>query len=163
LEGLIRVEKDTSPQGFTIFLFSGHRYTYLCFHICLNMDSKRQRDNPQGEPTNSVLSGINSSRRSARKAVFLPIWLRNEEQRPIWEEETEAQVVSRYGAGLSCRHFVQAQNVVIVLRRDNGQRAKARVTHVRYDPDGKRQVGIEFIDKDNFWDLDWGSAKPVES
>ena len=127
------------------------------------MDSNRQRNNPEGEPTNSVPSSIHSSRRSSRKAVFLPIWLRHDEKRPIWEEETETQVVSRYGARLSCRHFVQADSIVIVLRRDNGQRAKARVTHVRYDPDGKREVGIEFIDKDNFWDLDWDSSRPVEA
>jgi hypothetical protein len=122
----------------------------------------RQRDDPPTGPARKALSGVHS-RRSLRKAAFLPIWLRNEGQRPIWEEETETHVVSRYGAGLYCQHFVQPENMVIILRRDNGRRANARVTYVRYDPDGKRELGIEFIDKDNFWDLDWNSSDQVEA
>jgi hypothetical protein len=43
----------------------------------------------------------------SREAIFLPIWLLNDERRPIREEETETQGVSRCGAGLSCRRFVE--------------------------------------------------------
>jgi Protein of unknown function (DUF2934) len=72
-------------------------------------------------------------------------------------------VVSRYGAGLRCRHSIQAGNIVVILRRDNGRRVIARVTYVRYDPHGKRELGIEFIDGDNFWDLDWNPSGPVKA
>jgi hypothetical protein len=37
------------------------------------------------------------------------------------------------------------------------------VRYSRYNPDGKRELGIEFIDNDNFWDLDWNSSEPVDS
>jgi hypothetical protein len=89
--------------------------------------------------------------------------LRNEELGPVWEEETETQIVSRCGAGLRCRHLVSAESIVVVIRRDTGLRAKARVRYSRYNPDGKRELGIEFIDNDNFWGLDWNSSEPIDS
>jgi hypothetical protein len=89
--------------------------------------------------------------------------LRNEELGPVWEEETETQIVSRCGAGLRCRHLVSAESIVVVVRRDTGRRAKARVRYSRYNPDGKRELGIEFIDNDNFWGLDWNSSEPIDS
>ena len=106
-----------------------------------------------------ALRGV-QCRRSNRKATAIPIWLRNEELGPVWEEETETQIVSRCGAGLSCRHLASADSVVVIVRRDTGRRAKARVRYSRYNPDGKRELGVEFIDHDNFWGLDWTSSEP---
>ena len=110
-----------------------------------------------------VIPGIECARRSNRKTTSFPIWLRNEGLGPVWEEETETQIVSRRGAGLRCRHLVSAETIVVIVRRDTGQRAKARVRYSRYNPDGKRELGIEFIDNDNFWDLDWNSSEPIDS
>jgi len=110
-----------------------------------------------------VIPGIQSRRRSNRKTMSVPIWLRNEELGPVWEEETETQIVSRCGAGLSCRHLVSGESIVVIVRRDTGQRAKARVRYSRYNPDGKRELGIEFIDNNNFWGLDWNSSEPIDS
>jgi general secretion pathway protein A len=112
-----------------------------------------------GDSTNRMQLGIQRLRRSLRKTASFPVWLRNEKLGPMWEEETETQNVSRYGAGLRCRHFVQAENLLVVVRRDNGRRASARVRYSRSSPDGERQLGIEFIDNDNFWGLDWDSSE----
>ena len=127
------------------------------------MDLNRQRDDPMSKPPYGVIPGIQCPRRSNRKTTSFPIWLRNEELGPVWEEETETQIVSRCGAGLRCRHLVSAESIVVVIRRDTGLRAKARVRYSRYNPDGKRELGIEFIDNDNFWGLDWNSSEPIDS
>ena len=127
------------------------------------MDLNRQREDPMSERPYGVIPGIQRPRRSNRKAASFPIWLRNEEMGPVWEEETETQIVSRCGAGLRCRHLVSAESIVVVVRRETGRRAKARVRYSRYNPDGKRELGIEFIDNDNFWDLDWNSSEPIDS
>ena len=110
-----------------------------------------------------VMPGIQCSRRSNRRTTSFPIWLRNEELGAIWEEETETQTVSRFGAGLRCRHLVSAESIVVIVHRDTGRRAKARVKYSRYNPEGKRELGIEFIDNDNFWGLEWISSEPIDS
>src|SRR6202790_5829065 len=109
------------------------------------------------------IPGIQCPRRSDRKATFFPIWLRNEELGPVWEEETETQMVSRCGAGLRCRHLVSAESLVVIVRQDTGRRAKARVRYSRFNPDGKRELGIDFIANENFWGLTWNSSEPVDS
>jgi hypothetical protein len=127
------------------------------------MDSNRQRDDPMSKPPSGVIPGIQCPRRSNRKTTSFPIWLRHEEPGPVWEEETETETVSRCGAGLRCRHLVSAQSLVVIVRRDTGRRAKARVRYSRYNPAGKRELGIEFIDNDNFWGFDWNSPEPIDS
>ena len=127
------------------------------------MDLNRQRDDPMSKPQYGVIPGIQYPRRSNRKTTSFPIWLRNEELGPVWEEETETQIVSRCGAGLRCHHLVSAESIVVIVRRDTGLRAKARVRYSRYNPDGIRELGIEFIDNDNFWGLDWNSSEPIDS
>jgi hypothetical protein len=37
------------------------------------------------------------------------------------------------------------------------------VRYSRFNPDGKRELGIEFITNDNFWGLDWNSSEPIDS
>jgi hypothetical protein len=115
-------------------------------------------DSPSG-----VMPGVLCPRRSNRKATIIPIWLRNEEHRPMWEEETETLIVSRCGAGVRCRHLASSESIVVIVRRDTGKRAKARVRYSRYNPDGKRELGVEFIGIDNFWGLDWNSSEPRDS
>ena len=110
-----------------------------------------------------MLPGIQCPRRSPRRAASLPVRLRNEELGPIWEEEAEIDVLSRYGAGLRCRHFVEPERILVIVRKDNWRRVKARVRYCRYNPDGEREVGVEFISIDNFWGLDWNYSEPVES
>ena len=94
-----------------------------------------------------------SLRRSARVPATLPIWLRREDPGKSWEEETWTSTVSEHGAGLVCRHLVEPGSTLVLCRRGPGDRARARVVYCRYDSDGRRQIGVEFIDQNNFWEL----------
>ena len=56
---------------------------------------------------------------------------------------------------------------VVLCRRDKGNRIRARVIYYRYDADGRREIGVELLDKADFWDLEkriqtpWLSAPQV--
>jgi hypothetical protein len=91
-------------------------------------------------------------RRSPRLSSTVPVWLRREDPSRTWEEETWTVTISRHGAGLVCRHPVEAGGTVVLCRRDKGSRVQARVVYCRYDGDGRRQIGVELLDRDDFWD-----------
>lgn len=93
-------------------------------------------------------------RRSPRFATSLPVWLRREDPSRTWEEETWTSSVSRYGAGFSCHHPVDIGGEVVLCRRDRGSRMRARVVYSRFDAEGRRQIGVELLDQDDFWDLE---------
>ena len=92
-----------------------------------------------------------SLRRSPRVSASVAVWLRREDPGRTWEEETWTSTVSRHGAGFSCRHPVEAGGTLVLLRRDRGSRAAARVVYARMDSQGWRQIGVELIDRDDFW------------
>ncbi len=116
-----------------------------------------------GEQLTAALPEIQRPRRSLRRPVLIPVWLRREGLGRTWEEETETRVLSRYGAGLQCRHSIEAGGTLAIVRRDNGQRANARVVYCRYNAEGLREIGIEFLNCDNFWGFDWNFAEPLVS
>jgi PilZ domain len=91
-------------------------------------------------------------RRSPRLSATVPVWLRREDPSRTWEEETWTVTISRHGAGLVCRHPVEAGGTVVLCRRDKGSRVQARVVYCRYDGDGRRQIGVELLGRDDFWD-----------
>jgi hypothetical protein len=91
-------------------------------------------------------------RRSRRMPGSVPIWLRREDPRNTWEEETWTATLSRHGAGFVCRHAVEVNGRVVLCRRDKGNRVEARVVYSHLDSDGHRQIGIEFLGKGDFWD-----------
>jgi hypothetical protein len=93
-----------------------------------------------------------SLRRSRRLATAVPVWLRREDSRQIWEEDTWTSTVSRHGAGFNCRHRLEVGGTVIVTRKDKGGRAMAHVVYSRMDSEGRRHVGVELIDRVDFWD-----------
>jgi hypothetical protein len=93
-----------------------------------------------------------SLRRSPRLANAVPVWLRREDPRRTWEEDTWTTTLSRHGAGFVCRHPVDTGGMVVLTRKDKGGRAEARVVYSRLDSEGRRQVGVEMIDRDDFWD-----------
>jgi hypothetical protein len=103
-----------------------------------------------------VLAWISSTgkslRRSPRTATAVPVWLRREDPRRTWEEDTWTSTVSRHGAGFVCRHPVEKGGMVILTRKDKGGRASARVIYSRIDSEGQRQIGVELVDRDDFWD-----------
>jgi hypothetical protein len=91
-------------------------------------------------------------RRSPRTEARFPVWLRREDPRHTWEEETWTSSVSRHGAGFVCRHSVAVNGVVVLCRRDKGSRAQARVVYSRFDAEGRRHIGVELLDREDFWD-----------
>jgi hypothetical protein len=93
-----------------------------------------------------------SLRRSPRVPASVPVWLRREDPRNTWEEETWTSTVSLHGAGFVCRHSVEVNGRVIVCRRDKGKRVEARVVYSRFDSEGRRHIGVELLGRDDFWD-----------
>ncbi|HEY4740215.1 MAG TPA: PilZ domain-containing protein [Candidatus Acidoferrales bacterium] len=94
-----------------------------------------------------------SLRRSPRVESAVSVYVRREESGRTWEEETWTSTLSLHGAGLSCRHLVEKGGLVILCRKDKGERARARVVYCRYDGQGRRQIGVEFLDRPDFWDF----------
>lgn len=94
-----------------------------------------------------------SLRRSPRVESAVSVYVRLEESGRIWEEETWTSTLSRHGAGLVCRHLVEKGGLVILCRKDKGERARARVVYCHYDGQGRRQIGVEFLDRPDFWDF----------
>ncbi len=101
-----------------------------------------------------------SLRRSPRVESAVSVYVRREESGRMWEEETWTSTLSRHGAGLVCRHLVEKGGLVILCRKDKGERARARVVYCHYDGQGRRQIGVEFLDRPDFWDF---SKKTVQT
>jgi hypothetical protein len=93
-----------------------------------------------------------SLRRSPRVPASVPVWLRREDPRNTWEEETWTSTVSLHGAGFVCRHSVEINGRVILCRRDKGKRVEARVVYSRFDSEGRRHIGVELLGRADFWD-----------
>jgi len=102
-----------------------------------------------------------SLRRSPRVESAVSIYVRREESGRMWEEETWTSTLSRHGAGLICRHLVEKGGLVILCRKDKGERARARVVYCHYDEQGRRQIGVEFLDRPDFWDF--AKQQPVNA
>ncbi|HEY6903333.1 MAG TPA: hypothetical protein VI216_03445 [Candidatus Acidoferrales bacterium] len=119
-------------------------------------DDARAEDQETKARLREVLGWISSTgkslRRSPRTATAVPVWLRREDPRRTWEEDTWTSTVSRHGAGFVCRHPVEKGGMVILTRKDKGARASARVIYSRIDSEGQRQIGVELVDRDDFWD-----------
>lgn len=107
-----------------------------------------------------LISQLNQRlRRSPRTPASVPLWLRREDPGQTWEEETWTSSISRHGAGLICRHRVEPGRTVFLCRKDRGGRATARVVYSRFDSLGDRQIGVEILDREDFWDKsELGSA-----
>jgi hypothetical protein len=93
-----------------------------------------------------------SLRRSPRVQTAVSVYLRREDSTRTWEEETWTSTISRHGAGLECRHLVEKGGTVVLCRKDGGDRARARVVYCHFDGQGRRQIGLEFLDRSDFWE-----------
>jgi hypothetical protein len=93
-------------------------------------------------------------RRSPRTTSSIAVWLRREDPHQTWHEETWTVSTSRHGAALLCRRPVEKGGTVVLCRKDKGSRATAQVVYSRRDSEGRKQIGIQFCDPVNFWDLD---------
>ena len=77
----------------------------------------------------------------------------------MWEEDTITRIVSRYGATLECKHLVRTGETLLVVRKDTGQQTRAQVLFGNSNLSGRQEIGIEFLDCENFWDLDWEATE----
>jgi PilZ domain len=93
-------------------------------------------------------------RRSPRTNSSVAVWLRREDPHQTWHEETWTVSVSQHGAALLCRRPVEKGGTVVLCRKDKGSRATAQVVYSRRDPEGRKQIGIQFNEPVNFWDRD---------
>lgn len=93
-------------------------------------------------------------RRSPRKNSTVAVWLRREDPYSTWQEETWTVSVSRHGAGLICHRPVQKGGTLVLCRKDKGSRAEATVVYTMRDAEGRKQIGVQFRDPTDFWDLD---------
>jgi hypothetical protein len=98
-------------------------------------------------------------RRSPRKAASIPVRLSCDKLGSAWEEETQTVLLSRYGAALECGHFAKQGEPVQLVRLDTGQEVQARVAWQRPAERDGILIGIEFVDCENFWGLDWGEIE----
>lgn len=98
-------------------------------------------------------------RRSPRVAASIPLRVRSEEPGEPWEEDTQTQLISRYGALVRFQHSLEMDERLHVVRKDNGREAHARVAWYRRKREDRPDVGIEFLDSDNFWGLDWSKVE----
>ena len=95
-------------------------------------------------------------RRSPRKVASIPVRLCCDKLGSAWEEETQTLLLSRHGASLRCGHPAKAGEPVQLVRLDTGQKVEARVAWLRPGENDVMRIGVEFVDCENFWGLDWG-------
>lgn len=98
-------------------------------------------------------------RRSPRTTASVKVRLRCDTVGGAWEEDTETVTLSRYGASVECNHSTKPGESLQIIRSDTGQKAQVLVVWQHSSRDEKVRVGIEFVDCDNFWELDWAMAE----
>jgi hypothetical protein len=95
-------------------------------------------------------------RRSPRKVASIPVRLSCDKIGSAWEEETQTVSLSRHGASLRCGHSAKPGEPIQLIRLDTGQRVVGQVAWRRSAESNDIRIGVEFVDCDNFWGLDWG-------
>jgi hypothetical protein len=95
-------------------------------------------------------------RRSPRKAASIAVRLSCGKLGHAWEEETQTVLLSQHGASIQCGHSARPGEALQLVRLDTGQEVEARVAWQRPVESNGVKIGVEFVDCENFWGLDWG-------
>lgn len=98
-------------------------------------------------------------RRSPRKAAAIPVHLCCDRLGGAWEEDSKTVLLSRYGASVQCSHPAKPGECIQIERFDTGQKAHARVAWQRPGERDTVRIGLEFVDCENFWGLDWAAVE----
>ena len=101
-------------------------------------------------------------RRSPRKEVSIAVRLSSERVGDTWEIDTETALISQHGASMQCRHPVKPEEILRVIRPDTGQKAEVRVVWQRPVGNDDVRIGVEFVDCQNFWGLDWSVEAAIK-
>jgi len=100
-------------------------------------------------------------RRSPRVAEAHPVVLRCETPGRPWQEALSTVLISRFGAMFECEHLVRPEDWLFVERLDTGTRARARMAWRAPAKAGHFAIGLEFLDSENFWGLNWKDFNPA--
>jgi len=100
-------------------------------------------------------------RRGPRKGIEIQIVLRSDAAGRAWREDTVTSVLSRHGACVLCQHEVMYGDILHIRRKDTEHEAPARVVWVRRASNNSFEVGLELLDQENFWRLDWSEGTPL--
>ena len=98
-------------------------------------------------------------RRSPRTKASVAVRISCDKVGGAWEEITQTVLLSRYGASIECNHSADPKEYLRIVRIDTGQKAQARVVWQPPTGSAGRRIGIEFVDCDNFWGLDWSAVE----
>jgi hypothetical protein len=98
-------------------------------------------------------------RRSPRKAASIPVRLSCEKLGGAWAEDSKTVLLSRFGASVQCAHPAKLGESLQIIRFDTGQKAEARVAWQRPFENESTRIGVEFVNCDNFWGLDWAAVE----
>jgi hypothetical protein len=98
-------------------------------------------------------------RRSPRKAASIAVRLCCDKLGSAWEEETQTVLLSRHGASIQCGHSTRPGEALQLVRLDTGQEVEARVAWQRPAERDGVKIGVEFVNCENFWGLDWGAIE----
>ena len=98
-------------------------------------------------------------RRSPRTEASIAVRLSCDKLGGAWEEVTQTVLLSQYGASIRCNHSADPSESLQIIRLDTGQKAQARVVWQPPAGSAGRRSGIEFVDCDNFWGLDWFAVR----
>jgi PilZ domain len=139
------------------------KFIAACIEQARNLvDDERVADGHTKSRVQEFLRRISQTalrlRRSPRLSSSVPIILRREDSGRTWEEETWTISVSLHGASLVCRHPVETGGSLVLSRRDRANRVQARVVYCRYNSEGWREIGVELLDRDDFWGLAQATA-----
>ena len=94
-------------------------------------------------------------RRSSRRTQSIPVRLSSDKIGGTWEEDVETVLLSKHGASVRCNHAAKPGETLQLLRFDTGQKAEARVAWRQQLSKDDIRIGVEFVDVENFWGLDW--------
>jgi len=97
-------------------------------------------------------------RRSPRWEKSYDVRVRCETPGRPWQEDVRTMQISRHGALFECAHLVRPEDWLLVERLDTGRRAKARLAWRGHAKAGHFTLGLEFVESDNFWGLNWADA-----
>ena len=97
-------------------------------------------------------------RRSPRKVASFPVVLSSDKLGQSWDEATQTRVISRFGAAVECGHEVEVGDALLLERTDRHAQVRARVAWRQPKPGDRFEIGLEFLQSENFWDIDWNSA-----
>jgi hypothetical protein len=99
-------------------------------------------------------------RRSPRKPANIEITLSSQRLGHAWEEKTRTLMLSRFGALVECQTPLENGETLLLTRVADGRQCRIRVAWSRRTPPGAWEVGIEFANSEDFWEIDWNALEP---